>query len=418
MLRPLEPGTRFVAHYKPASEVPGRPGHYYDAYRGELILTPRGDGLETVNRITLQDYLKGVAPAEMPSTWPAEALKAQVLAARTYAVTQARGRASERFDVDDTTRFQVYLGANAERPNVNDLIESTAGEVIVHRGQPIQAYFFSTCAGWTEDNESVWPGTALPYLRGIQDVDPSGRPYDGGAPRASWSTGALTTGQLEAMLNEDAGTAVGRLSSLDLTRRSPSGRLLSIRATGSGGSKTISPSTLQARFNRLRPQGVQQLLSTNFDLKWSTAEAVAQTQGVIPVPAAPQPRPAPGGAHRRPRPQPHHAPAAHRRPRPPYAPQPPRGPDPGAVPGSDAPGAAPPRRARSSWRARHALLPRDGTQREWPLPALLRGPRGPRPLRLPAHGGADGGREARCSTSSGPASSTTLTGPGRPTRCS
>ncbi|HEX2325896.1 MAG TPA: SpoIID/LytB domain-containing protein, partial [Chloroflexota bacterium] len=294
VLRPLEPGTRFVVHYKPASEVAGRPGHYYDAYRGELIVTPRGDGLETVNRVTLQDYLKGVAPAEMPSTWPAEALKAQVLAARTYAVTQARGRANERFDVDDTTRFQVYLGANAERPNVNDLIESTAGEVIVHRGQPIQAYFFSTCAGWTEDNESVWPGTALPYLRGIQDVDPSGRPYDGGAPRASWSTGALTTGQLEAMLNEDAGTAVGRLSSLDLTRRTPSGRLISIRATGSGGSKTISPSTLQARFNRLRPQGVQQLLSTNFDLKWSTAEAVAQTQGVIPVPAAPQPQPPAG----------------------------------------------------------------------------------------------------------------------------
>ena len=328
VLRPLEPGTRFVVHYKPASEVPGRPGHYYDAYRGELILTPRGDGLETVNRVTLQDYLKGVAPAEMPSSWPAEALKAQVLAARTYAVTQAKGRASERFDVDDTTRFQVYLGANAERPNVNDLIESTAGEVIVHRGQPIQAFFFSTCAGWTEDNESVWPGTALPYLRGIQDVDPSGRPYDGGAPRASWSTGALTAGQLEAMLNEDAGTAVGRLTSLDLTRRTPSGRLLSIRATGSGGSKTISPSTLQARFNRLRPQGVQQLLSTNFDLKWSTAEAVAQTQGVIPVPAPP---PRASAAPAGPPPSRPPAPPRPRRPppsRPPLRPPPPPRPRP------------------------------------------------------------------------------------------
>ena len=167
------------------------------------------------------------------------------------------------------------------------------------------------------------------------------------------------------MLNEDAGTAVGRLSSLDLTRRTPSGRLLSIRATGSGGSKTISPSTLQARFNRLRPQGVQQLLSTNFDLKWSTAEAVAQTQGVIPAPSRAHRAAAPGRAHRRPRPQPHRAPAAHRRPGPPYAHRRPRprprrrsrlAPRPAPFLEADAPGAA-----RSPARQTPATSPRRDT---------------------------------------------------------
>ncbi|MGH2367735.1 MAG: SpoIID/LytB domain-containing protein, partial [Chloroflexota bacterium] len=162
VLRPLEATTRFTVGYKPAAEVPGRPGNYYDTYRGELILSPRGDGLETINRLALQDYLKGVVPAEMPASWPVEALKAQVLAARSYAVAQARNRAGERYDVDDTTRYQVYLGLNVERPNVNQLVDSTAGQAIVHGGQVIQGFFFSTCAGWTENNEAVWSGAPLP----------------------------------------------------------------------------------------------------------------------------------------------------------------------------------------------------------------------------------------------------------------
>ncbi len=241
VLRPLDETARSVVHSKPAGAVPGRPGQYYNTYRGELILTPRADGVETANRLPLQEYLKGVVPAEMPTSWPLEAIKAQILAARTYAVWQAKGRGGERYDVDDTTRFQVYLGANAERPNVNQAIETTAGEIIVHRGQPIQAFFFSTCSGWTESNESVWPGAPLPYLRGIQDVDPAGRPDDAGAPRATWTTGALTATQLEGMLNNTPSTAVGRLLSLDLSRRAPSGRLLQIHATGSAGIRNLPP---------------------------------------------------------------------------------------------------------------------------------------------------------------------------------
>lgn len=300
VLRALDEATRSVVQYKPAGSVPGQPGSAYNAYRGELILTPRADGVETANRLLLQEYLKGVVPAEMPSSWPVEAIRAQILVARTYAAWQTKGRASERYDVDDTTRFQVYLGANSERPNINQAIDATAGEVIVHRGQAIQAVFFSTCGGWTESNESVWPGPALPYLRGIQDVDAAGRPYDAGAPRASWATGALTATQLEGMLNDDPDTAIGRLLSLDLSRRAPSGRLLLVRATGSAGSKTFSPNVLQGRFNRLRPPGVQPLLSTNFDLQWTTTEAVTGTQGIQPRggqspggPATPSGTPAP-----------------------------------------------------------------------------------------------------------------------------
>ncbi|HEX2184681.1 MAG TPA: SpoIID/LytB domain-containing protein, partial [Chloroflexota bacterium] len=290
-LRPLEETTRFAVAYKPAGQVAGRPGTYYDTYRGELTLTMRSEGLETINRLSLQDYLRGVVPAEMPPSWPAEALKAQILTARSYAVWQARSRARQRYDVDDTVQHQVYLGSNVERANVNQLIDATAGKVIVHRGQVIQAVFFSTCAGWTENNESVWPGAPLPYLRGIQDVDPAGQPYDAAAPRFSWTTGALTTAQLQAILNTDPATAVGQLLALDLSQRTHSGRLLRVTATGTAGSKTFTPDKLVARFNRERPNGVSQLWSTNFDLKWTTLDAVSQTQGIVPLPPA---VPAPG----------------------------------------------------------------------------------------------------------------------------
>jgi len=108
VLRPLDGNTRFVVGYKPAPAAPGKPGEFQDVYRGEVIIAPRPNGVETVNRLSLEDYLRGVVPAEMPASWPSEALKAQTLAARSYAIFQARTRSSERYDVDDTTAYQVY----------------------------------------------------------------------------------------------------------------------------------------------------------------------------------------------------------------------------------------------------------------------------------------------------------------------
>ncbi|CAA9270566.1 MAG: hypothetical protein AVDCRST_MAG77-3182 [uncultured Chloroflexi bacterium] len=301
VLRPLDGNTRFVVGYKPAAAVPGRQGEYYDAYRGELVLALRGGGLETVNRLSLEDYLRGVVPAEVPASWPAEAVKAQTLAARSYAVWQARNRSAERYDVDDTTAYQVYRGANAEHPGSNAAIDATAGQAILHGAQTVQGFFFSTCAGWTENNEVVWPGgQPLPYLRGIRDVDAAGRPYDADSPRSTWSTGALTVAQLEVLLNGHEATEIGKLLSLDLTRRSPSGRLLEVVVTGTAGVKTLRSDTLMVRFNRGRPEGVAQLLSTNFDLKWAPTEALVLSQGGVPAtPTAGPPPPTrtalPGG---------------------------------------------------------------------------------------------------------------------------
>ncbi|MGI8423392.1 MAG: SpoIID/LytB domain-containing protein [Chloroflexota bacterium] len=282
--RPLEGGTRFVVGYKPAPDVRGRPGVFQDTYRGEVIVSPRSGGIETVNRLSLEDYLRGVVPAEMPASWPSEAVKAQTLAARSYAVFQARARSSERYDVDDTTSFQVYRGANAEHPVVNQIVDATAGQVIMHGSQIVQAYFFSTCGGWTENNESVWQsGQPLPYLRGIRDVDASGKAYDAESPLATWSTGPLSVAQLEEILNGHEATEIGTLRSIDLSRRTASGRLLTATLVGSAGTKTVRSDTLTARFNRGKPEGLSQLFSTLFDLKWAPGAVVAPPLPMVPT---------------------------------------------------------------------------------------------------------------------------------------
>lgn len=274
VLRPQEGNTRFVVGYKPAGSVPGRSVTYYDAYRGELIIYWDGSEVDTVNRLPLEDYLRGVVPGEMPASWHSEALKAQTLAARSYAVWQARARSGQRYDVDDTPQYQVYLGANGERPNVNQIVDATAGQVIVSGGQAIQGFFFSTCAGWTENNESVWPsGQPLPYLRGIRDVDSSGRPYDADSPVFSWTTGRLTVAQLEEIVNGHPSTEVGKLRGLDLSRRSPSGRLLTVSITGSSGTKTVNAEAFLIRYNNGRAPGTPELRSTNFDLKGINSSA-------------------------------------------------------------------------------------------------------------------------------------------------
>ena len=284
VLRPLEGGTRFVVGYKPAPAVSGRPGQYQDTYRGELIVAPRPEGIETVNRLSLEDYLRGVVPAEMPASWPAEALKAQTLAARSYAVFQARTRSSERYDVDDTTSFQVYRGANAEHPAVNQIVDATAGQVIMHGTAIVQAYFFSTCGGWTENNELVWTsGQPLPYLRGIRDADPSGTAYDADSPLSTWSTGPITVAQLEEILNGHEATEIGTLRSMDLSKRTPSGRLISVTLVGSAGTKTVRSDTLMARFNRGKPEGLSQLFSTFFDIKGAVGGVVVPP----PIPVLP-----------------------------------------------------------------------------------------------------------------------------------
>jgi stage II sporulation protein D len=141
--------------------VGGRP------YRGQISLALNRRGLlDVINTLPLEDYLRGVVPMELsPISFPElEALKAQAVAARSYALSHL-GQAE--FDLTDDARSQVYGGASVEHPLSDKAVEETRGIVAAYQGEPIEALYSSTCGGQTENNEAIFSGKPLPYLRSV-----------------------------------------------------------------------------------------------------------------------------------------------------------------------------------------------------------------------------------------------------------
>jgi stage II sporulation protein D len=140
------------------------------AYRGVVELRIDGYGrVQPINWVGLEKYLLGVVPAELgPEVWPElQALKAQAVAARTYA-WRNRGQFEEQgFDICSTPRCQVYAGAAAEHPLSDRAVSTTRGEVLTWKGRPIDALYTATCGGHTEDGREIFPEQKEPYLKGV-----------------------------------------------------------------------------------------------------------------------------------------------------------------------------------------------------------------------------------------------------------
>jgi stage II sporulation protein D len=224
-----------------------------------------------VNHVAIERYLRGVVPTEMPSTWPVEALKAQAIAARSYALY--RVHASGTFDVYDDTRSQVYLGRRVETTATNAAVAKTAGTVLLSGTSLVNAMFHSADGGWTENNENVFVGStgaivagAVPYLRGSSDRAPDGSSYDKASPYATWKTATYSAAALSAILARDSRTNVGTLSALDLSDRGVSGRLISVTLTGDLGTKTVSGNVFRTIFNAAKPAADPSLRGTLFDI--------------------------------------------------------------------------------------------------------------------------------------------------------
>ena len=128
-------------------------GRSNGAYRGALEFRPGAlGGVNAINAVGLDDYVQGVVPAESPSSWPIEALKAQAVAARTYAVTTSK--AGDGFDQYPDTRSQVYGGVAVETPSTNAATQATRGQLVTYDGTPVITFFFSTSGGRTENVEN------------------------------------------------------------------------------------------------------------------------------------------------------------------------------------------------------------------------------------------------------------------------
>ena len=158
-------------------------------YRGELAITATGDGLSVVNRVKMDDYLRGVVPLEIGTSAAADAsaVEAQAVAARSYAVTHL-GSAGRLYDMRATVADQVYGGVGAETSVGNLAVTATSGLVLLYAGQVVNAPYFSTCGGSTAEPQDVWRTSAEPYLRRVSDQIPGTTHfYCEGAPKYRWT---------------------------------------------------------------------------------------------------------------------------------------------------------------------------------------------------------------------------------------
>lgn len=197
-------------------------------YRGSLEVAVVGGRLRVINVVGLDAYLLGVVPSEVPHTWPAEALKVQAVAARSYAL--ATRKPGGAFDAYPDTRSQVYGGIDAEKPETTAAVQSTSGQVVLYAGKVATTYFFSTSGGRTASIEDAWPGSEpVPYLVSVPD------PYDKASPHHSWGPVPITAQKLKTAF------ALPRLPVDARVEAPPSGRVSRLVLTLRGGSEVSVP---------------------------------------------------------------------------------------------------------------------------------------------------------------------------------
>jgi stage II sporulation protein D len=159
-------------------------------YRGTLTLNEEGGRLQAIETLPLEDYLVGVVSTENPGYWPQEALRAQAVASRTYAVSHLRPTAD--FDLYADDRSQNYHGLQKEFPSAAAAVAATRGHVLLFEGRPIQALFSASNGGFTSGAEGVWGGPPLPYLVSRPD------PYDARSPASKWGPVKVNVAALRA----------------------------------------------------------------------------------------------------------------------------------------------------------------------------------------------------------------------------
>jgi stage II sporulation protein D len=209
-------------------------------YRGALEVRASSNPgtLNAINAVDIESYLRGVVAKESPSSWPLEALKAQAVAARSYALTTGVG--GNGFDAYDDTRSQVYAGVAGETPRTDLAVAATANQVVLYQGKVAETYFFSTSGGHTENNEnSFLGGTPMPYLRGVPDPNEA----TAGSSYHRWVR-KFSRRSIQAELGS---LVKGRLKAVRIVKRGVSPRIVKARVIGTGGTTTTTGPELRAR---------------------------------------------------------------------------------------------------------------------------------------------------------------------------
>ena len=218
-------------------------------YRGSIRFTNLGGTLRVINVVTYDDYVRGVLPLEMPTSWHPEALKAQAYAARTYSYTAYKGTVRD-YDVTDDQADQCYGGTRVEVPSSNTAVSATAGRVITYNGASIRAYFASSNGGYSI-SDGCWMNNVVrsggtwtcspgqPYLAPVPD--PADRMVAAPVnPRASWTV-TFTSDQVRSAVLRCGGPDIGQLQAVDVSNQVPAGvgHPISVRVYGSAASADL-----------------------------------------------------------------------------------------------------------------------------------------------------------------------------------
>ncbi|HEY9856349.1 MAG TPA: SpoIID/LytB domain-containing protein, partial [Stenomitos sp.] len=207
-------------------------------YRGDLEVRPGSGSLTVVNELPLEEYLYGVVPGEVIPSWHPEALKAQAVAARTYAISRLGQFASLGYDLKATVVSQVYGGVNLEKPSTNRAVDDTRGQILTYQGAPIDALYSDCSGGYTEAAGDVW-GRPVPYLQSVPD-------FDQGSPRYTWTFTAAGGALPQAIAK--LGASIGDLQDIIALERTFSGRVKRARLVGSQGQVEVTGEKLRFAF--------------------------------------------------------------------------------------------------------------------------------------------------------------------------
>jgi stage II sporulation protein D len=244
-------------------------------YRGEAVVLRGTAGVTVINRVVLEAYLRSVVALELGfrAAGDREAVKAQAVAARTYAARYRGRREALGFDVFPTDADQAYAGVDSELPEVNEAVDATVGEILVYGGRPIQALFHSTCGWSTEAAEQVFQNReSVPYLQAVSDRSGNGPDdyYCRLSPKFRWRESwdadqlmAALTQTLPAVLGARMPPDLGRITAIEATRTTPTGRVAELTVTTTTGTWTVPGGRVR---EVLRPASGGQLLSTLFQL--------------------------------------------------------------------------------------------------------------------------------------------------------
>lgn len=221
-----------------ATPLVGINGKYY---RGAVMLKPTSGSntsMRVINVLDIEDYLLSVVPSEVPSRWPAEVLKAQAIAARSYVVANLNKHKVDGYDVKDTVEDQVYSGVQSENDETNQAVAQTKGMVLKHNNAVISAFFHSTSGGATEVAEAVW-GKNLPYLKAVVD-------YDDESPHFTWKR-PVSVSKLQSLFKTPGETLLG----VFVVSRYPgdSKRVKSVMLVSDKSSRLVTGQELRRLFN-------------------------------------------------------------------------------------------------------------------------------------------------------------------------